>query len=114
MPVLPYIEDNEENIRGIIRLAFENGAKFIYPAFGVTLRQNQRDWYYRKLDELFPGVKEKYIKNYGNSYECRSPRAKMLWNLFKSECARLGILYKMEDIIECYKGGYGENQLSLF
>ncbi len=114
MPVLPFIEDNEDNIISIIRLAYENGAKFIYPAFGVTLRQNQREWYYKKLDESFPTIKEKYLKQYGNSYECRSPKAKVLWQLLQSECDRLGILYKMEDIIESYKQGYGDSQLSLF
>jgi hypothetical protein len=80
-------------------LAYENGAKFIYPAFGVTLRQNQREWYYNKLDELFPTLKEKYIKHFGNSYECPSPKAKELWQLFEKECKSLGILYKMDDII---------------
>lgn len=114
MPVLPFIEDNEENIIGIIRLAYENGAKFIYPAFGVTLRQNQREWYYKKLDELFPKLKEKYIKQYGNSYECSSPKADILWKLIKSECERLGLLYKMQDIIRAYKEGYDDNQLTLF
>jgi DNA repair photolyase len=114
MPVLPFIDDNEENIKGIINLAHANGAKFIYPAFGVTLRQNQREWYFRKLDELFPKLKDKYIKLYGNSYECISPRADMLWKLVKGECERLGILYKMQDIIRTYRSGYGDNQLSLF
>lgn len=114
MPVLPFLEDNEENISAIIHLAYENGAKFIYPAFGVTLRQNQRDWYYKKLDEHFPSLKQKYINQFGNAYECRSSKAKALWQLFKKECDRLGILYKMEDIINGYKQGYGDNQLSLF
>lgn len=114
MPVLPFIEDNEENISGIIKLAHENGAKFIYPAFGVTLRQNQREWYYHKLDELFPSTKEKYLKYFGNAYECRSPRSKELWNLFQCECDNKGILYKMDDIIGNYKHGYGDAQISLF
>lgn len=114
MPVLPFLEDNEENIEGIIRLAYENGAKFIYAAFGVTLRQNQREWYYEKLDEKFPGVRQKYMKQYGNDYGCISPKAKELRGLFKKECERLGILYKMKDIIENYKQGYGYNQISLF
>jgi len=114
MPVLPFLEDNDKNISKIIRLAHENGAKFIYPAFGVTLRQNQRAWYYSKLDEYFPALKEKYINQFGNAYECRSPKAKALWRLFQKECDRLGILYKMEDIINGYKQGYGDNQLSLF
>lgn len=114
MPVLPFLEDNEENIRGIISCAHESGAAFIYPAFGVTLRQNQRDWYYNKLDELFPGTKEKYIKQFGNSYQCSSPRAKLLWQLFRQECERYGILYKMQDIVNEYKQGYGYDQLSFF
>jgi len=114
MPVLPFLEDNENNIKGIINLAYESGAKFIYPAFGVTLRQNQREWYYRKLDEKFPVLKQKYMHQFGNAYECRSPKAKELWRLFKKECDSYGILYRMEDIIKCYKQGYEIIQLSLF
>lgn len=114
MPVLPFLEDNEDNIMGIINLAHENGAKFIYPAFGVTLRQNQRDWYYRKLDENFSGIKTKYLEQFKNDYECRSPKAKELWQMFKRECDKLGILYKMNDIIKVYKSGYEDNQISMF
>lgn len=114
MPVLPFIEDTVENITGIIELAHENGAKFIYPAFGVTLRKNQREWYFKKLDELFPRLKDDYIKSFGNAYECRSPKAKELWKVFKCECDKKGILYKMDDIIKGYKNGYGNTQLSLF
>jgi DNA repair photolyase len=114
MPVLPFLEDDEESIISIIRLAYESGAKFIYPQFGVTLRQNQREWYYQKLDQHFPGLKQKYISQYGNSYECYSPKAKALWLLFQKECNRFGILYKMKDIVNGYKDGYGDNQMSLF
>lgn len=114
MPVLPFIEDNEENINSIIKLAHENGAKFIYPAFGVTLRQNQREWYYNNLDKYFPSIKEKYIAHFGDSYKCLSPKAKELWSLFQNECDRYGILYKMNDIVKDYKHGYGDAQLSLF
>ncbi len=114
MPVLPFLVDNENNISEIIRLAYENGAKFIYPLFGVTLRQNQRAWYYKKLDEHFPGMKQRYINQFGNAYECRSPEAKKLNQLFQEECDKFGILYNMEDIISGYKHGYGDNQLSLF
>lgn len=60
MPVLPFINDTKENILGIVRLAKENGAKFVYPDFGVTLRSNQQIYFYERLDELFPGMSEKY------------------------------------------------------
>lgn len=114
MPVLPFLVDNEDSIREIIRLAYENRAKFIYPLFGVTLRQNQREWYYKKLDEHFPGMKQRYINQFGNAYECRSPEARVLNQLFQEECDKFGILYNMKDIINGYKQGYGDNQLSLF
>ncbi|MFT9496480.1 SPL family radical SAM protein [Anaerosolibacter sp.] len=114
MPVLPFIEDTVENISNIIKFAHENGARFIYPAFGVTLRQNQRAWFYSRLDEEFPGLKQKYIRQFGDKYECRSPKAKELWQLFQKECDYYGILYRMKDIINGYKQGYGSNQLSIF
>ena len=51
-PVLPFITDRKEDIRELVRLAHENGARFIHTYMGVTLRENQRDYYYEKLDEL--------------------------------------------------------------
>ena len=113
MPVLPFLEDNEENIINIVRLAHENKAKFIFAAFGMTLRNNQREWYFQKLDKLYPNLKEKYLETYGNSYECRIPQWKHLWKVFSKECDKYGILYKMNDIINAYKKPYENQQLSL-
>ncbi len=113
MPILPFIEDNEENILGIIKLAHENGARFIYPSFGVTLRQNQREWYFDKLDQFFPGMKQKYMKEFGNAYSCKAPNAEHIKAIFKNECEKLGLLYKMKDIVEAYRQGYEDRQLSL-
>lgn len=114
MPVLPFIEDEPENVSGIIERAARSGAKFIYPAFGVTLRQNQRDYFFGKLDEAFPGVKQQYIRQYGNSYRCSSPRADELIDKFAGMCDDCGLLYKMDDIISAYKHGYENSQLSFF
>ncbi len=116
MPVLPLLEDNEDNILSIVKAAHETGANFIYPSFGVTLRNNQREWYFDRLKEQFPeqDLVAEYIRRYGNSYGCTSPRAKSLWNLFSKECQRYGILYQMPDIIHSYKKNYEVTQLSLF
>lgn len=116
MPVLPFIEDSEENIMKIVRTAHECGVRCIYPAFGMTLRSNQREYYFNKLDKLFPEQKlrERYIRTFGERYTCTSPKAKRLWNIFSAECERLGILYDMRDIISAYKRGYGDLQLSFF
>lgn len=113
-PILPFIEDSEENIRGIIDLAYDSGAKFINFHPRVTLRDNQREWYYDKLDESFPNLKYKYIQTYGYKYNCISPKYKNLLQIFKEECDKKNIIYKMEDIIEDYKNKYRTTQISLF
>lgn len=113
-PVLPFITNSELNIKSIIQKAAEAGAKFVYSMFGVTLRENQRDYYFQKLDENFPGIKEKYIEKYGERYDCIADNSKELYGIFVNECKRLGLLYKMDDIIAGYKGGNSYEQLSLF
>ena len=116
MPVLPFIEDSEENIRSIVRLGHEAGVHFIYPAFGVTLRNTQREHFLSSLDSIFPGerLSDKYIHRFGNSYECTCPNVKVLWKSFTEECEKYGILYKMQDIISASKLGYEYDQMSLF
>lgn len=117
MPILPFINDNEENIVQIVRKAHECGAKFIFAyGMGLTLRGNQREYFYNSLMEKFPNknIVAKYKETFGNKYECASLNHKRLWYIFKNECEKLGILYKMEDIILAYKSNYGNNQISWF
>ena len=116
MPVLPFLEDSEENVLAVVREAHQAGARFIYCAMGMTMRGNQREWYYDRLRELFgdQDLVGRYMKTYGNRYECPSPRAKKLWEKFTQECGRYGILYKMKDIIHAYKSKYEVTQISLF
>lgn len=102
-PVLPFITDNEKDIKELVRLASENGAKFIHTYMGMTLRENQRDYYYEKLDESFKELKEKYMKYYGDRYDCIAPNYKKLYKVFTEECDKYNILYNMEDIIKAYK-----------
>lgn len=116
MPVLPFLEDSEDNIVKIVRTAHQCGVRCIYPFFGVTLRVNQREHFLDELDKRFPDskLKERYIRYFGNRYECISPNAKRLWSVFTSECDRFGILYNMKSIISAYQRGYGDMQLSFF
>ena len=92
-----FLEDNEENVVSIVRKAHEAGAKFIYPAFGMTMRERQREWYYAKLKEIFPeeDYVSRYQKRYGIRYKCTSPRAAALWKVFTQECSKFGILYEL-------------------
>jgi len=87
MPVLPFIEDMEENIREIARRAHAAGAKYILPAFGMTLRDRQRQYYYTKLDLLFPGLRPRYEKAFGEHYSAR-PGMPGIWGRSSQKCAR--------------------------
>ncbi len=112
-PIIPFITDSEENIRNVIRLSYENGAKFVFSIGGVTLRENQRDYFFEQLDKMFPNLKEKYISTYGNNYFCY-PINNNLSKIYKQECEKYGLFYKMNDIIKAYKKEVNQNeQLSL-
>lgn len=114
-PVLPFITDQEEDIKQLVKLAYEAGAKFIYTYMGMTLRENQRDYYYEKLDLNFKGLKQKYIQYYGMKYNCMVPHYQRLYKIFKNECDKYGILYDMDKIIQAYQKDTQINeQLTLF
>lgn len=115
-PVLPFLEDSEENLRHMIHMTKEHGGKFLYASFGVTLRDIQRDYYYEQLDKNFPdmGLRDRYERTYGSRYICTSRRAKRLWAVLAEECEKAGLLYQMRDIIHAYKKNYQYEQLSLF
>ena len=96
MPVLPFINDNTENIRTIIQRAKDSGAAYIIPMFGVTLRKGSREYFYKILDQEFVGIKEKYQSRFGEQYECFSPSYRQLNEVFKELTAKFGIQDKMK------------------
>lgn len=114
MPILPFMNDTPQDIKNLVKAAHDANASFIYPAFGVTLRSNQRDYYYEQLDTKFPGLKQRYLDNYRDQYSCQSPNAKQLYRVFKKECERYNIPYRMSDIIKGYKQPFEKEQLRLF
>lgn len=114
MPVLPFVEDSPENVLSVVDSAARAGAKFVYAAFGVTMRDGQREYFLNSLDRAFLGMGEKYRKKYGSRYYCSSPRSKELWELFSVRCRELGLLYEMRHIIAAATRSYGERQLTFF
>ncbi len=117
IPILPFINDTEENIRNIIKRAYECGAKFIFSyGIGVTLRSDQREYYFEQLRKIFPNqmLDEKYIKTYGEQYENSSLKSEHLWKVFKEECEKYNLLYDMKDIIKDYKSRYESSQITWF
>ena len=98
-PILPFINDTPENLRGILDYCIDAGVQGIINfGFGVTLREGDREYFYRALDCHFPGLKEKYIHRYGLSYECTSNRNAELMRIFTTTCQKHGILYRTDDV----------------
>lgn len=98
-PVLPFINDTRENISGLINMCIEAKVKgIICFGMGLTLREGNREYFYENLDRLFPGIKEKYIRSYGNQYEIASPNHYSLMRLFHEKCGKHGIMHNNDEI----------------
>ena len=115
-PILPFINDTEENIGAILDECVRVGVKgIICFDMGLTLREGDREYYYAALDRHFPGLKKRYIETYGNAYDLPSPRAKELMRLLRDRCKENGLLYKPDDCF-AYMNELPEKyeQMSLF
>ena len=98
-PTLPFINDTEENLSGLLDYCVRVKVRGILCfGFGTTMRDGSRDYFYKKLDEFFPGMKQKYIRAYGNSYSCLSPNNAVLMSIFRRECQKHGILYRTGEV----------------
>lgn len=116
MPVLPFLEDGDGSVLAVVEGAARAGARFIYPAFGVTMRPGQREYFLDGLERAFPGrgLKGRYLRQYGDRYQCASPRAGALWDIFTAACRERGILYDMKSIVRAATLPYGDRQLTFF
>lgn len=115
-PILPFLNDTEENIRAIVEACGDAGVKgIVHFGMGLTLREGNRKYYYAALDWHFPGLKERYIRTYSNAYELPSPRQGVLLSLFHRECAKRGIWHNNDTIFR-YLHTFEEKteQLGLF
>lgn len=92
-PIFPFINDTEENLHGLLHYCFDAGVKVILNfGMGVTLRDGDRQYFYAKLDKHFPGMKERYMRAFGDQYQCPSPNEAKLMKLFRSECRAHGVI----------------------
>ena len=99
-PILPFINDTEENVRAILNECVKVGVKGVIDfGMGLTLREGDREYFYDALDRNFPGVKQKYIEKYGNAYEIPSPNSRDLMRILRTVCSENGIMYKPD---ECF------------
>ena len=115
-PILPFINDTEENLRGILDYCIRAKVHGIVCfAMGTTMRDGSREHFYSKLDEHFPWVKQQYIRTFGNSYECHSPDNHRLMEIFRDVCRKHKILHRMDDVFGYLrKFESKEQQMTLF
>ena len=100
-PILPYINDSKDNINSILDSCIDADVKgIICYGMGLTLREGNREYFYEKLDHHFPGLKDRYMKEFGNSYSIPSPNSEELMNLFFKRTSRNNLLNNPREIFE--------------
>ncbi|GHU53556.1 radical SAM protein [Bacilli bacterium] len=100
-PLLPFINDTAENLRGLLRYCIEAKVYgIIFFGIGLTLREGDREYFYQKLDEHFPGLKQRYQKKYGNSYQVMSDNDRELSKLFYETCAQHHIVCNSDELFK--------------
>ncbi len=117
-PLLPFINDTEENLRGILDYCIKAGVYGIMNfGIGLTLRDGSRQYFYEQLDKKFPGMKETYMRAYGDSYEVLSPNHDRLMKIFNTVCDEHGIIHDKEELFRYmreYKNKTLGTQMSIF
>jgi len=116
-PFLPFINDTEENLRGLLDYCIEAGVYgILFWGTGMTLREGSREYFYKKLDEHFPGLKDVYHKKYGYKYEITSDNNNELYKLAQAICKEHNIVLGVDNLFK-YMGTFEENksaQIELF
>ena len=113
-PILPYINDTEDNVMRILEACAGAGVRgIICFDMGLTLRQGNREYFYAALDRHFPGLRQRYVREYGNRYALSSPNGARLMALFRDFCQSHGMLWKPEDCFE-FLNHFPRRQISMF
>lgn len=115
-PILPFINDTVENLRGILEICKEtNVTGIVCFGFGMTLREGNREYFYQQLDRHFPGMKQRYQRAFGNQYSCPSPNSKALMKVFREFCKEHRIMSNMDEIFAyMHRFESRQEQLTLF
>ncbi len=100
-PILPFINDTEENIEGILDYCIDAGVYGIINfGMGMTLRAGDREYFYAALDKHFPGLKEQFHHKYGYAYQIASSQDAKLMKLFHKKCRAHGIVDNVEEVFQ--------------
>ena len=117
-PILPFLNDTEENLRRLLEGCFDAGVgAIVHFGMGVTLRDGNRQYFYAQLDRHFPGLRERYVRTFGDAYHCPSPRAAALEAIFRRECEAHDVIWQTDQAmayLTTFEDRQAGCQLSLF
>lgn len=117
-PILPFLNDTKENIEEILNAcAREKVYGIMNFGIGLTLRDGDRQYFYRKLDQHFPGLKQRYVETYGNAYELPVPEEKKLMAFLIDFCRKNKMEWRSEELfayLHRFEDRQEGKQLSLF
>ena len=115
-PIMPFINDTEENIAGLMELANEGRAYGCFcEMMGILLREGSREYFYDQLEEKFPGLRERYEETFGDETEVLSPECEKLTRLYRELADRYGMIWDKEELkryMREYKNKTAGEQLS--
>ncbi len=119
MPFLPMINDSVANLEGLLKGCIDANVHGIlnFDGFGMTLREGNREYFYKQLDKSFPGMSRLYQKKFGATYSISSENNDILKKIFSNECEKNNIIYKTRDIFSYlneFPNKYAYEQLTLF
>jgi DNA repair photolyase len=108
MPVIPFLCDDEYNLREMVRKAKEAGADYILFGGGMTMRDMQALWFLKHVKEQYPeyitNYEEEYHfeynpEKYTGSYVTSQKYYKKINQLLLESCERYGISYRIKRYI---------------
>ena len=98
-PLLPHINDTEENINALLDSCIDAEVKGVLNmGMGLSLREGNREYFYEQLDKRFPGIKERHIEEYGDSYFIHSRDDRRLRRILRKRCEEHGIMHNQDEI----------------
>jgi DNA repair photolyase len=100
-PFLPFINDTAENLQGLLDYCVQAKVYGVMCfGIGLTLREGNREYFYRKLDDHFPGLKQMYQRKYALDYVLTSERNNELMQMLRGICGENNIVCDNEALFE--------------
>ena len=91
MPILPGLCDDDSNLEAVVRWTAQAGGQFVL-AGGLTLADQQRDYFFGVLGERFPDLTESYARLYPpGSYSPAEYDHRSIGRRVREACERHGL-----------------------